>query len=71
MRVLTSILALFGKVSSDEQLVQGVRLDAGLKLLMKPIEDLSTMTTLDFTACLPNGDMALPPQERVARASFS
>jgi hypothetical protein len=29
-------------------------------MLMKPIENLATMATLDVTAYLPNGDMALP-----------
>src|SRR2546421_4854393 len=27
---------------------------------MKPIEHMSPMTALDFTACLPNSDMTLP-----------
>src|SRR5207248_6132657 len=43
-----------------EQLIQRVWLDARLELGMKPIEHLTTMAALDFTACLPNGSWALP-----------
>lgn len=35
-------------------------MDAGLELLMKPIEYMSALAALDVTPSLSNGDMALP-----------
>ena len=41
------MFALFGRpFSGREEYVQGVRLNAGLELPMKPIEHLPTMTAL-------------------------
>ena len=55
------MFALFGQpLSSREKFIQGVGLDAGLELPMKPIEHMAPMTALDFTAGLANGDMTLP-----------
>src|SRR5437016_5024490 len=57
------MFALFGRpLSSREKLIQGVRFNAGLELLMKPIKHMSTMATQDFTPGLPDSDMALPLQ---------
>ena len=55
------MFALFGRhLSSREKFIQSIRLNAGLELLMKPVEQMSTMATLDFTPGFPDRDRALP-----------
>src|SRR6266700_218000 len=55
------MFALFGRpFSSGEEIIQGVRLNARLELPMKPIEYMATMTALNLTPGLADGDMALP-----------
>src|SRR6266496_3044464 len=56
-----SMFALFGRhLSSREKFIQSIRLNARLELLMKPVEQMSSMATLDFTPSLPDGQRALP-----------
>src|SRR5262245_17297029 len=55
------MFALFGEPSSGgKELVERVRLNTRLELLMKPVKDMATLATLDFTTCISNGDMTLP-----------
>src|SRR6266849_977057 len=67
-RKTISMFALFGRpLSGGEEVIQGVRLNAGLELPMKPIEYLATMAALDFTASLAHSDVAMPlPLQAVA-----
>ena len=46
--------------SSGQQVVQGVRLNAGLELLKEPEKQQTPMAALDVTAGLAHGDRALP-----------
>jgi hypothetical protein len=55
------MFALFGRhLSSREKFIQGIRLNAGLELLMKPGEQMSSMASLDFTPSFPDGNRTLP-----------
>ena len=56
-----SMFALFGRhLSSREKFIQSIRLNAGLELLMKPVEQMSSMVTVDFMLGLPGGAWASP-----------
>jgi hypothetical protein len=55
------MLAVFGKVaSSGQEIVQGLRLNTGEELLMKPLKQQAAMTMLDLAASPTNGDRTLP-----------
>src|SRR5438045_2773315 len=54
------MFALFGcHFSSREKFIQSIRLNGGLELLMKPVEQMSSMATLDVTPSLPDGNRVL------------
>ena len=46
--------------SGGKKVIEGIRLNAREKLLMKPLKDQATMATLDLTASLAKGNRALP-----------
>lgn len=55
------MFALFGEpTSGGKELVERVRFNARLELLMKPVKDMATMAMLHLPACLSNGDMRGP-----------
>ena len=51
---------LGGAASSGQQVVQGVRLNAGLELVKEPVKQQASMTTLDLATRLANRDRAMP-----------
>jgi hypothetical protein len=57
----SSMFALFGRpISGREKFIQRIRLNAGLELPMKPVEQMPPMAALDLPSGFANGDVALP-----------
>jgi hypothetical protein len=55
------MFAIFGKAASSGQNdVHSIRLNTSLELLMEPLKHQESITVLDLTEGLSNGDRALP-----------